>query len=96
MSHSKSSGTDSDNSNTIGIDDIELNVENTLLQACEANVCENNARCFMFEGTPRCCCSPGFEVRNLALKFVCFLTEICMIHKLTLSLWLDCHSKFLD
>jgi hypothetical protein len=54
-----------DNSESVsqfGLDDVQLNVEETLLGLCGANICQNNGRCFMFEEAPVCCCPPGFRV----------------------------------
>jgi hypothetical protein len=45
-----------------GLDDVQLNVEETLLGLCKENVCMNNGRCFQFNGEDICCCPPGFEV----------------------------------
>jgi hypothetical protein len=49
-------------SSTVGLDDVQLNVEQMLLETCDKNVCKHNGRCFKFEGNPVCCCPPGFKV----------------------------------
>ena len=58
---SESEGTDNPPA-TISLDDVKINVEETLIGKCDSNVCKNNGRCFKFEGNPVCCCPPGFKV----------------------------------
>ncbi|CAF0808821.1 unnamed protein product [Brachionus calyciflorus] len=45
---------------TIGLDDIELNDEGDVA-LCSDKTCNNNGKCFEFNGKSQCCCNSGYE-----------------------------------
>lgn len=52
---------------TIGIDDIELNDEGEV-DLCTDKHCNNNGKCFEYDGIKTCCCFAGFSGQNCQTK----------------------------
>lgn len=59
-SHGGDKVTETNTETLMGLDDIELNVDQNLLAQCELNTCLNNGQCFKYGEETRCCCQPGF------------------------------------
>ena len=54
-------GSESSNNTLMGIDNVEINHDDTDLKSCnELGKCNNNGQCYKFNDEPICCCYPGF------------------------------------